>query len=259
MVFIPVGYNVLLLLAAVLAGVCECRRLVARGVHLAMDGVVKQSAALSLGVPLVFLCLLAFLVCTAVVPLSRGWDLPLWLSYYRETLMWGTLLVLGAFVFTVGAVVSFHTCHRERWKVVSGGVLFLMAFHGAQWYYTRPVAPGLTHEMTTDGVILQTSGVSCAAASGANIARAFGLGKTEKEMAELFGTTKLLGTSDAQVVYGMRTLGFVADRVEIPGADPAQLASLALLSVGHPDTGPESHAVAFINDAVKPRRFRPEI
>jgi len=107
MVSLPVGYNILLLLAAVLAGVCECRRLAARGVHLAMDGVVKQSAALYLGVPLVFLCLLAFLVFTAVVPLPRGWYLPLWLSYYRETLMWGTLLVLGR-DFQVPLVATQH-------------------------------------------------------------------------------------------------------------------------------------------------------
>jgi hypothetical protein len=161
----------------------------------------------------------------------------------------GGLLVLGAFVFTVGAMVSFRMRHRARWTVVSGGMVFLMAFHGAQWYYTRPVAPDLTHETTPDGVILQTSEVSCAAASGANIAQAFGLAKTEKEMAALFGTTKPLGTSDAQIVYGMRTLGLVADRVTIPGADPAQLASLAMLFVDHPATGPESHAVAFMQFA----------
>lgn len=249
MVSLPVGYNILLLLAAILAGVCEWRRLTAGGVPLAIDGVVEQSAALSRGVPLVFFCLLAFLVFTAVVPLAPGWFLPLWVAYYRETLMWGTLLVLGAFVFTVGAVVAFHTRHRDRWKVVSGGVGFLLAFQGAQWFYTRPVAPDLTHAMTTDGVILQSSGVSCAAASGANIARALGRETTEKEMAALFGTTKRLGTADAQVVYGMRTLGFIADRVEIPGADPAQLASLAMLFVDHPDTGPESHAVAFMRFA----------
>src|SRR5262249_11945747 len=142
----------LLLLAAVLAGVCEWRRLAARGVHLAMDGVVHQSALLSMGVPLAFFCLLAFLVSTAVAPFY----LPLWMSYYRETLLWGGLLVLGAFVFTVGAMVSFRMRHRARWTVVSGGMVFLMAFHGAQWYYTRPVAPDLTHETTPDGVILQT-------------------------------------------------------------------------------------------------------
>jgi hypothetical protein len=236
-----------LLLLAACAGVLVWKRLAARGIRLSLDGVVKQSPLLSVGVPLMFCGVVAFAVATSSS--SLAWHLPLWLAYYDTALMWGTLLALSTFVLSLTVVVAFQTRHQKRWGVVSAGVLVLVALHSVQWYYTQPVAPYLTHAGTADGVILQSSGESCAAAAGANIARGFGLQKTEKEMAELFGTTRFFGTSAAQVVYGMRALGLATHKVEIPEADPAQLSSLAMLFVDHPVTGPESHAVAFIGFA----------
>jgi len=244
MVGVPLSLEILLLLASILAGVLEYRRSVARGTRLTLDRVVRQVPSLYIGVLLLLLGLLAIQIVNASS--SLAWHLPLWWMYYDTVLLWGMFLALCAFVFSLAATVAFDTHSRERWKIAIVGALVLVAIHGVQWYYTRPVAPYLRHETTGDGVILQSSGESCAAATGANIAGAFGLQKTEREMAGLFGTTKFFGTSPAQVVYGMRTLGLAAHRVQLPSADPAQLTSLAMLFVDHPATGPESHAVAFM-------------
>jgi len=63
-------------------------------------------------------------------------------------------------------------------------------------------------------------------------------------MAELFGTT--IGTSAAQVVYGMQELGFTCSMREIGSADVKQLTQPAMLFVDHRATGPESHAVVYV-------------
>ena len=125
-------------------------------------------------------------------------------------------------------------------------MLLVAAVQVAQWLYTRPVAPLLKHKQTSYGVILQSSGVSCAAASAANIARRHGRPATEKQMAAALGTTTLAGTSASQVIYGMRAVGFACRRVKVAGADPSRLKLPAMLFVDHPLVGPEGHAVALM-------------
>jgi ABC-type bacteriocin/lantibiotic exporter with double-glycine peptidase domain len=71
-------------------------------------------------------------------------------------------------------------------------------------------------------VVPQTSGQSCGAAAGANVARWFGLRRSERDMASLFGTS--VGTSAAQVIYGLRELGIEGQQVR---ADRKALARLA--------------------------------
>jgi len=130
MVGVPIGLDILLLLASTLAGVFQCRRLVARGISLALDGVVQQVPALYVGVPLIFLFLLAVQLVNASS--SLAWHLPVWWTYYDTVLMWGTLLVLCAFVFSMAATVAFYTHHRRRWEVAIAGGLLLVAIHGVQ-------------------------------------------------------------------------------------------------------------------------------
>jgi hypothetical protein len=248
MVGVPLPLNVVLLVVAILGGVLEYRRLAARGITLTLDRVVSPAPSLAVGVPLVGLSLLGVLLVHACT--SLPWHLPLWWTYYDMVLMWGTLLALCAFVCGLVGAVAFATQHRARWPVGLSGALVLVTLHGVQWYYSQPVTTSLRHITTSDGVILQSSGESCAAAAGANLVRALGMQKTEREMAGLFGTTKFLGTSHAQVVYGMQALGLVAARaVQLPSADPAQLPGLAMLFVDYPATGRESHAVAFMGFA----------
>ena len=92
---------------------------------------------------------------------------------------------------------------------------------------------------------MQTSDVSCAAASAANIGRLFGMEKTEREMAEILGTT-WAGTTAAQIIYRMQRIGFDCRMVEIPDRDPEKVSTPAMFFVGHPMAGPESHVVAYM-------------
>jgi ABC-type bacteriocin/lantibiotic exporter with double-glycine peptidase domain len=91
--------------------------------------------------------------------------------------------------------------------------------------------------------------------------------KTEKQMAKLFGTT-VGGTSGAQVIYGMREIGFSCTKVEILDSNPEKLNSPAMLFIDNQFTGPESHAVAYMGfdkdkveifDPLEGRRFLSKI
>jgi hypothetical protein len=218
--------------------------LAARGTPLTLDKGLRHTPGLAVGVFFVGLVVVALMLLRS--RLALAWHMPLWFAYYYTALLWGVFLAVMACVFSAATVIAFRTQHVGRWKIVLGGTLVLVTVHVVQWQFTRPVAPALTHVTLPDGVILQSSGESCAAAAGANIVRVFGMQKTEQEMAVLFGTTRGLGTSAAQVIYGMRTLGVAASKVHIPDADPARLTAPAMLFIDHPEAGPESHAVAYM-------------
>ena len=237
-------FNVLLLTLGILAGYGAYRRLVTRTPGLTIENVLTHAPSLAWLIVLLLLAALALLMLSSNP--ATAWYFPVWFEFYNETLVWGMLLLLCAFGFSVTVALAFGTRHAERWKVVCAGVLVVMAVQVVQWQYTRPVAPYLTPVMTPDGMVLQSSGTSCAAASGANIARVFGLAKSERDMAELFGTTTRTGTSAAQVMYGMRQLGITTRKVEIADVDISRLTVPAMLFVDHPVTGPESHAVAYM-------------
>lgn len=244
MVGVPIVLNILLLVLGVAGGYLESRRLMACQAGLALEGVLKRAPYLAVLIPLILLWIIGLVFINSLPSLT--WYLPVWLDFYSTALIWGSLLLLFAFSFSLTVAVAFRTRHAERWKLASAGILLVLTVQYVQWQYTRPVAPSLTHVTTSDGVILQSSGVSCAAAAGANIVRHFGLEKTERNMAELFGTTTRAGTSAAQVMYGMHQLGIASHKVEIPDADLTHLTVPAMLFVDHPVTGPETHAVAYM-------------
>jgi len=95
----------------------------------------------------------------------------------------------------------------------------------------------------------------------------FGMLKSERDMAELFGTTAS-GTSAARVIRGMRKLGILATDVYRKDCDPFNVTVPAMLFVDHPATGPNSHAVAMMDNTDGlvtiwdplggPTRMRPE-
>ena len=239
-----IGGNILCLLVALYAGYGMSRRLRTRTPGLTLENALRHAPALGWLVASLLLAILAFmLLCSSPV---TAWRFPVWWAFYNETLVWGMLLFLCTFGFSLTVGLAFGTRHAERWKVVAAGVLVVLALQGMQWQYSHPVAPYLTSVLTPDGMVLQSSGSSCAAASGANIVQVFGLAKSERDMAELFGTTTYTGTSVAQVIYGMRHLGITAQKVEIMPGDLARLATPAMLFVDHPLAGPEAHAVAYM-------------
>lgn len=206
-----------------------------------MKTVLKRAPYLYVLIPLSIILLV-------IANLNRPrliWNLPLWLQYYYAALTWGGIIAIFTFVFSLASAVAMRTQHRKRWKIVIAGILLIFVIQLVQWNYTRPIAPRLKDIVATSGTVMQTSNASCAAASGASIVRTFGMQKTEKQMAELFGTT-VGGTSGAQVIYGMRKIGFSCNKVQVSESNPEKLTAPAMLFVDNQFTGPESHAVAYM-------------
>jgi predicted double-glycine peptidase len=241
MVNIPIWINVLLILLFVLLGFLEYKRLISKDPTLDITTVLKKAPYLYVLIPLS----LVFLIAANLNRPHLIWNLPLWLQYHYTALNWGGVLAIFAFIFSLASAISFRTHHREKWKIVVSGVLFIVAVQIVQWKHTRPIAQQLSEKLSADGVIMQTSGVSCAAAAGANILRTFGIEKTEREIAELFRTTEA-GSSAAQIIYGMREIGFLCHKVEISDRDPEKLESPAMIFFDDVPAMPEAHAVAFM-------------
>ncbi len=244
MVGLPIWLNVLLVIGLAGLGVLEARRLARKEEGLDLANVTGRAPYLY-GVAGAVVVFLGALFSLQYFP-RLWWELPLLLEYVFTCLTWGSVLALFSFLSALSAAVAYLCGHRERHKLVLAGVLLVAVVQVAQWLYTEPVAPDLTHKITSDGVILQSSGVSCAAASAANMARHHGVSLTEKRAAEVLGTTALGGTSASQVVYGMADLGFDCRRVKVPDDGAARLTLPAMIFVDHPMTGPESHAAALM-------------
>ena len=241
MVGIPIWINILLILIVFLFGFLEYKRLSAKNPTLDLTRVLKKAPYLYVLIPL-------SLILLVVANLNRPaliWNLPLWIQYHYTALTWGGILAIFAFVFSLATIVAIRTHHGERWKIVIAGILLIFVIEIIQWNYTRPIAPRLKNIVASSGTVMQTSNASCAAASAASIARSFGIQKTEKEMAELFGTT-VAGTSGAQVIYGMRKIGIASKKVEVPDSDSERLKFPAMIFIDNQFTGPESHAVAYM-------------
>jgi hypothetical protein len=241
MVGIPIYLNIILLILFVFTGFMESRRLFRRDPDLDMKTALKRA-------PYLYVLIPVSIILLVVANINRPhliWNLPLWLQYHYTALNWGAILAIFSFIFSLASAIAFRTGHRERWKLVIAGVLLIGVVQAMQWSYTRPIAPLLKDVFGSSGLVFQSYNSSCAAASGASIARTFGLEKTEKEMAELFGTT-MGGTSGAQVIYGMRKIGFACNKVEILDCDPQKLQAPAMIFIDNQFTGPESHAAAYL-------------
>jgi hypothetical protein len=241
MVALPLWVNVVLVLGAGAIGVADAVRLTRRWPDLSLDKVLGRARYLYLPVAMLLPLFAAHVVLHQRPDLF--WHLPVWLELYYMAIVWGAIVALFALLFGFAATVALRTRHHERVKLLIAAALLIGAVEFAQWRYTRPVAGQLNDWVTGEGIVMQSSGVSCAAASAANMARSLGIDKSEREMAELFGTTEL-GTSAAQVVRGFADLGIDCRKVLVDDGDVAGIAVPAMLFIDHATAGPESHAVA---------------
>ncbi|MDH5673707.1 MAG: cysteine peptidase family C39 domain-containing protein [Myxococcales bacterium] len=131
------------------------------------------------------------------------WALPLWLQYSATALNWAIATAAMVLLFSVVLSLSVRARDVRAWPLL---ILAFGSLGAVEWYQASMLErPELRARETPEGWVLQTSGRSCGAATGANIARAFGLQATEREMAERFGTSA--GASAAQMVFGLRELG----------------------------------------------------
>jgi len=175
------------------------------------------------------------------------WFVPSCIGYYDAVGTW--LLNVAVISYFAGATtrVAFLERHRGRWMVLVAVVVGLacgMILYRT-WTHAEPIVLPIAR-VTEDGVILQTSPMSCSAAACANIAQCYGIHKTEQEMANILGTTSR-GTTIAAKIHGMASLGFRCVKRYIRDLDAKRLHAPALLlvdSVG----GPDGHTVAYMGN-----------
>jgi len=234
------------------AGYYHGRSVASAGCEISVDTVHRH-----LGKPLVGCVgcagLLVLVLLAGMSDVDRIWRAPLWLEFATPQLIW--LLILGplAYLGAVCATVARRSADARYAKLPHAMGVLLLAFIGLHWSTHRSIANNLGRVVLEDGMVLQSSGVSCVPASAANIAAQFGIERTEREMAELLGTT-VQGTSVAQTVYGMRKLSVHCRKAEFDEA--AAIPVPAMLFVDHPSAGEESHAVAMTR---RPENGRIEI
>jgi hypothetical protein len=169
------------------------------------------------------------------------WDMPFWLQLHYQAASLGTVVAILAYVFSFTAANYFGAQRPTRWTVLAGGVAVLLAVHFYAWHHlsVQPIPPG-PPRITADGIILQSNGSTCVAASAANIANRLGVKVSERELIKLCGTTRD-GTLPAQVARGMGTLGFATRRKSIPDARIESLKPNSMLFIAG-----DTHAVAFM-------------
>jgi len=144
---------------------------------------------------------------------SLQWNMPPWLQLHWAALSWGIVSALLAYVFGFCSIVGLTTGHRWRWGLVYFGVAVLAVIQVYAGWSSRPNLPPLGEtRISSDGVILQTTPYTCVPAAGANIAAMLGVHTTERELVELFHTTRD-GTFPAQVLRGLKELGISGRKV----------------------------------------------
>jgi hypothetical protein len=240
MVAVPPPANAALLLCAALLAICNARRTRRLQPDLTVDNALGHAPHVWVVLPLAALPVLGNVVFRWHEPLL--WSLPVWLQYRLSGAHWAIAGATLAYVSAFAGTVAYATRHAERHKLVFVGVGFVAAVQLAQVWYTRPIAP-LLGDKVVDGVVLQTHGSSCGAASAANVVRLLGGRATEKQMAELLNIGD--GTSPAQVVVGLREMGVECRLASLADREPDRLAPATMLFVGHPATGRSSHAVTY--------------
>ena len=241
---IPIIFHICIFFLALFAGRLEAGRLTKKYPKTRPEDILKHSAHLYVLIPLFLLLFGNNLILQRTRHIF--WYFPLWLQYYYSAVTWGLILLILLFLFILILTLSFRTRHKDRRKMVGVAVCFVIAIEAVQWGFTRPLAPRLYEKRTSDGVILQSSSSSCVPASAATILNDFfDRNVSEQELATLFGTTLMSGTSVAQLIYGLETLGIASSRKYIKDADLNKIKAPAVLFI---DVGkPENHAIVFLS------------
>lgn len=183
-----------------------------------------------------------FWLITRPIGVQAGY--PLWLLDAAPLVLWASVLGMFAYVFSLTLTLAFETRHETRWALALGAVLSVAAVEVAHAEATAPLWPDL-EERVNDGAILQSSGSSCAAASGANIATALGVPLTEIEVARAMGSTAT-GTSTGQMVRGMRELGFTCTPFQLDPGAPDSMPTPSFAFVPLADGFEDGHAIAVL-------------
>ncbi|MCG8587195.1 MAG: cysteine peptidase family C39 domain-containing protein [Pirellulales bacterium] len=170
-------------------------------------------------------------------------QLPLIIQRYVGWIAWGVLLVAFA------AMAGFAWSLSQAWgKERSGRLLaalialnVVLAVFAYRWL--APIAHQLGPGKVVDGIVMQTSGETCVAASLANVARHFGISLDERQAAELLLTSRE-GTTRGQLRYALSRLGLSFKTVSVDAL--SDVTPPAVLFVDHSTVGHEGHAAIFM-------------
>lgn len=230
-------------LAGLVAGALHSRQ-----IHLRHKDVSLQTVHCVTRVPILVVVVTAALV-SAVWILSADatlfWKMPIWFDANSNRVLWLPILFAVAYIMTLGSSLAWRERHAKRVTLTAASVTLLAGLLALQFQLNSTPRLDVAGKRSSKGYHLQTTGCTCAPASGANIAMWFGLGVSEAQMAMLMGTT-VEGTTAGQVILGMRKIGLSG--MKVTQVDPQQIAPPAMLFVDHEATGPESHAVALISN-----------
>lgn len=218
------------------------------GRHLYRRGITFTRKTSVREMPLIPVLVLLYIACVVAGNLiiahpQWGWYMPLAVEYYTLPALWVFRIIFLAFALFTGVALAWLSRRPLGVTLACVTLAILVLSDGLSRYVSQPFL-GDFRRSVKDGVILQSTASTCAAASCANIATQLGLPKTEEEMAAQLHTT-WNGTFPAQMVYGMRALGFEATKKNVPDCDIRKVTPPAVLLVA---VGGEfdSHAVAFM-------------
>ena len=174
------------------------------------------------------------------------WYFPLEVQLRASGIIW--TLVLCSF-FHIAGIIGGLVRPRGRFQALSATFALLILASGAEYGvrlspFLQP--PKLGPARVSDGVILQTTDSTCAAASLANVATHLDMPHTEADMAALMGTTAF-GTDIAQVYGGLRRLGLRGNAVLVQDRDYHALHSPAILFVDYGNE-PLGHAICYMGE-----------
>ncbi len=172
------------------------------------------------------------------------WAFPEWVERDYPYFFRSVFLFEAAFLSTAVARVGLLRGGRGAWPIIAVEVLLMGGLCAYLWDIERPIADELFVKRI-NGVVYQTSGSSCAAASLANVLGQLGIDLTEREAASRLSTTRM-GTGAMHILEAARGLGCHAERFRLAEAEWGDAPVPSMIFIDHPAAGREGHAVALI-------------
>ena len=167
------------------------------------------------------------------------------LQQYSTWISWLALASMFAVISGYGLGLAISRGHKQTRSLLVAILLVQVAQGLLCVRLYSPIGPELGPGVTTDGgVVLQTHGSTCVAASLANVSRHFDIDLDEKEAADLL-LTSVYGTGPGQVRYVLDLLGFSFTTLDPKQRSLEDVSPPAILFVDHPALGRESHAVMY--------------
>jgi hypothetical protein len=242
MLALPYALTGLVLAVAVACGLLYGRRLHRRGVSLDARLRARELPLIPMTI-IVFVAVVVGANQLAARP-ALAWHLPLTIEYYFRPIFWTLKLFFITFPMAAISRLAYLNRHRARHLILTFTLAAIAAVEIQLRLTHRPYLGDAFDKRTPAGIILQSTGATCAAASSANVARAFGLDVNEADLIRILNTT-WEGTSPAQVVYGMRSLGLDARKASSARRDLSDITPPAVLFVDFAEL-PDGHAVAYM-------------